>query len=126
AARVHGHPDRRLTLCGVTGTNGKSTVVALLAAILEVAGRPCGTLGTLGYAFAGEETPGEHTTPESPDFFAALGRMVDAGARAAVVEVSSHALALERVSAARFALGVFTNLSQDHLDFHDDLESYFA
>ncbi|MGH9379400.1 MAG: UDP-N-acetylmuramoyl-L-alanyl-D-glutamate--2,6-diaminopimelate ligase [Thermoanaerobaculia bacterium] len=126
AARVHGHPDARLLMAGVTGTNGKSTVVALLASILEAAGSPCGRLGTLGYRFRDLEIPGEHTTPEAPDLFAALAAFADAGARAAALEVSSHALELARVTAARFDLAVFTNLTRDHLDFHHDVESYFV
>lgn len=126
AARVHDHPDGRLLTAGVTGTNGKSTVVALLASILDAAGRPTARLGTLGYRFRDVELTAEHTTPEAPDLFAALEAFADAGAQAAVMEVSSHALALERVTAARFDLAVFTNLTRDHLDFHHDVEDYFA
>lgn len=126
AARVHDHPDARLLTAGITGTNGKSTVVALLASILDASGRPSARLGTLGYRFRDVELAAEHTTPEAPDLFAALAAFADAGAEAAVMEVSSHALALERVTAARFDLAVFTNLTRDHLDFHHDVEDYFA
>lgn len=126
AARAYGHPDRELTLAGVTGTNGKSTVAALVAAILAAAGRPAGLLGTLGYEFAGERFGGGRTTPEASDLFHTLRRMCDRGARAAAMEVSSHALALGRVSGAAFDVAVFTNLTRDHLDFHRDLDDYFA
>nr|XP_061799075.1 UDP-N-acetylmuramoyl-L-alanyl-D-glutamate--2,6-diaminopimelate ligase-like [Nerophis lumbriciformis] len=126
ASRLYGHPDRELLLAGITGTNGKSTVVALLAAILEAAGRPAGRLGTLGYVFGDQSYAGKHTTPEAPEFFRALRLMRDAGAAAAVMEVSSHALDMGRVNGASFAVAAFTNLSRDHLDFHGDMEAYFA
>lgn len=126
AARLHDHPDRELTLVGVTGTNGKSTIVAVVAALLEAAGRPAGVLGTLGYRFRTRTFPGERTTPESPDLFAMLRAMRQAGAEAAAMEVSSHGLELHRVEGALFDVAVFTNLTRDHLDFHGDMESYFA
>ncbi len=126
AARVYGHPDRELVMAGVTGTNGKSTVVALLAAMLEAAGKPAATLGTLGYRFGELRLAAERTTPEASELFRLLREMRDAGAAAAALEVSSHALSLGRVSGARFDLAVFTNLTRDHLDFHRDLEEYFA
>jgi len=130
AAPLYGHPDRALTLVGVTGTNGKSTVVELCAAILEAAGLPCGRIGTLGYSFAGADlssgSPAERTTPEASDFFRLLALMRDRGARAVAMEVSSHALVQGRVKGARFDIALFTNLTRDHLDFHGDLESYFA
>ncbi len=133
AARLYGRPHERLLLVGVTGTNGKSTVIALVARMLEVAGRPTGVVGTLGYRFGDRRFDAElatglrrPTTPEAPDLYRALDRMAAAGARAAVMEVSSHALAQERVAGAEFDLGVFTNLTRDHLDFHGDLEQYFA
>lgn len=126
AARVYGAPDRRLVLVGVTGTNGKSTVTALVAAMLEAAGRSTATLGTLGYRFRQHEIQGARTTPEASDLFRLLAAMHQEGAQAAVMEVSSHALSLGRVAGAHFDVAVFTNLSHDHLDFHGDLESYFA
>lgn len=127
AAPLYGHPDRALTLIGVTGTNGKSTVVELCANILEAAGLPCGRIGTLGYTFAGEDLqPAGRTTPEASDLFRLLAGMRDRGARAAAMEVSSHALVQGRVKGARFDVGVFTNLTRDHLDFHGDFESYYA
>lgn len=126
AARIYGHPDRELTTVGVTGTNGKSTVTALVAAILEAAGRPAGVIGTLGYRFGALRFDGERTTPEASDLFRMLRRMRDAGARAAALEVSSHALALGRVAGASFDVAVFTNLTRDHFDFHRGFEDYFA
>jgi len=126
AARVYRHPDRELVLAGVTGTNGKSTVAALLARILEAAGRPAGLIGTLGTRFRDLEESLGRTTPEASDFFRLLRRMRDAGARAAAMEVSSHALVLGRVAGARFDLALFTNLTRDHFDFHAGFEDYFA
>lgn len=130
AAPLYGHPDRALTLVGVTGTNGKSTVVELCANILESAGLPCGRIGTLGYTFDGDDLaagrPAERTTPEASDLFRLLAAMRDRGARAAAMEVSSHALVQGRVRGARFDVGLFTNLTRDHLDFHGDFETYYA
>jgi UDP-N-acetylmuramoyl-L-alanyl-D-glutamate--2,6-diaminopimelate ligase len=126
AAEVYGHPDRELILAGVTGTNGKSTVATLIAAILDTAGLPAGFVGTLGYRFGAQSFPGGRTTPEASDLFRTLRRMRDAGARGVAMEVSSHALDIGRVKGAQFDVGVFTNLTRDHLDFHPDMESYFA
>jgi UDP-N-acetylmuramoyl-L-alanyl-D-glutamate--2,6-diaminopimelate ligase len=126
AAAVYGHPDRELVLAGVTGTNGKSTVATLIAAVLDAAGLPAGFLGTLGYRFGSQRFPGGHTTPEASDLFRTLRRMRDAGARAVAMEVSSHALDMGRVAGAAFDVAVFTNLTRDHLDYHPDMESYFA
>jgi len=126
AARAYRHPDRELILAGVTGTNGKSTVATLLAAILEQAGHPTGFIGTLGYRLRGATFPGERTTPEASDLFRTLRAMRDAGASAVAMEVSSHALEQGRADGAAFDLALFTNLSRDHLDLHGDMESYFA
>jgi UDP-N-acetylmuramoyl-L-alanyl-D-glutamate--2,6-diaminopimelate ligase len=127
AARAYGHPDRELLLAGVTGTNGKSTVATLLAAIVERAtGRPAGFIGTLGYRLGGEPFPGERTTPEASDLFRTLRQMRERGAAGVAMEVSSHALMLHRVDGASFDVGVFTNLTRDHLEFHGDMEGYFA
>jgi UDP-N-acetylmuramoyl-L-alanyl-D-glutamate--2,6-diaminopimelate ligase len=118
AASVFGHPSRDdLTVVGVTGTNGKTTVTHLLAPILNVAGLPCGVIGTLS---------GTHTTPEAPDLQRELRRFVDDGKSSVAMEVSSHALALRRVDGTRFAAAVFTNLGRDHLDLHESQERYFA
>lgn len=126
ADRFFGHPSGRLRAVGITGTNGKTTTAYLLRAIFEAAGWRCGLLGTVVYSFGGQDRPADRTTPEAPDLQQMLRRMVDEGCAAAVMEVSSHALALHRVDAMTFAAGVFTNLTRDHLDFHKDMESYFA
>jgi UDP-N-acetylmuramoyl-L-alanyl-D-glutamate--2,6-diaminopimelate ligase len=126
AARFYGHPDRELVLAGVTGTNGKSTVTALLQAILDAAGRPAGILGTLGYRFRDRAFGGERTTPEAADLLRTLREMRELGAQAVAMEVSSHALAQGRVAGVEFDLGVFTNLTRDHFDFHPSFADYFA
>lgn len=129
-APLYGHPDRAMKMVGVTGTNGKSTVIELCAAILDSAGLPCGRIGTLGYTFGGEDLssgrPAERTTPEASDLFRLLAAMRDRGAAATAMEVSSHALVQGRVRGARFDVAIFTNLTRDHLDFHGDLDAYFA
>lgn len=117
AAAFWGHPSRRLQVVGVTGTNGKTTTTWLLRAILEVAGRPTGVIGTLG---------GPRTTPESTELQAMLAELADRGTAAVAMEVSSHALALSRVEGTSFAVAVFTNLSRDHLNFHATMADYFA
>ncbi len=126
AARLLGHPELELVMAAVTGTNGKSTVAALTAAILEAAGRPTALLGTLGYRFRDDELEAGRTTPEAPETLRLLRRWRGRGAEAASMEASSHALALERLSGLTFDVAVFTNLTQDHFDFHRDFESYFA
>jgi UDP-N-acetylmuramoyl-L-alanyl-D-glutamate--2,6-diaminopimelate ligase len=113
-------------MAGVTGTNGKSTVATLLAAIFEAAGHPAGFLGTLGYRFRDKTYAGGHTTPEASELFRILRRMRDEGAQAVAMEVSSHALGFGRVAGASFDAAVFTNLTRDHLDYHPDMEDYFA
>jgi UDP-N-acetylmuramoyl-L-alanyl-D-glutamate--2,6-diaminopimelate ligase len=126
AARAYGHPDRELILVAVTGTNGKSTVATLLTAILGVAtGQPAGFIGTLGYHLGGKPFPGERTTPEASDLFRTLREMRDQGAVGVAMEVSSHALDLHRVDGAAFDVGIFTNLTRDHLDFHGGMEAYY-
>ena len=117
ASKIYGDPSRTLAVFGVTGTNGKTTTTWLIHAILEHAGVACGLLGTLS---------GAHTTPEAPAFQARLAEFRDDGKRAAAVEVSSHALALHRVDATWFTVGIFTNLSRDHLDLHGNEDNYFA
>ncbi len=122
---IAGDPQDRLDLAGVTGTNGKSTVVALLARCLEADGRPCGVFGTLGYRIGAEERSAARTTPEATDLAPMLAALVAEGGRAAAMEVSSHALALDRVAGLRFQAAVFTNLTRDHLDYHGTTEAYF-
>jgi UDP-N-acetylmuramoyl-L-alanyl-D-glutamate--2,6-diaminopimelate ligase len=124
AAEETGHPSRELTMIGVTGTNGKTTTTHLLQAALEAAGHRAGVIGTVGYRFGAETEPAPHTTPEAPELQRTLRSWKDRGATAVAMEVSSHALAFERTYGTAFDSGVFTNLTQDHLDFHETLESY--
>ena len=124
AARFHGHPSRQFRLVGVTGTNGKTTTATLVETILSTAGRRTGLLGTIEYRCGEATFPGERTTPESSDLQELFRRMRELGAWAAAMEVSSHALALHRVEGCEFDVGIFTNLTQDHLDFHGSLEAY--
>jgi UDP-N-acetylmuramoyl-L-alanyl-D-glutamate--2,6-diaminopimelate ligase len=127
AARLYGQPDRELVTVGVTGTNGKSTTVELVAAMLDAAGTPCARLGTLGARFAGYAGAGsERTTPEASDLYRQLAELAAAGARGVAMEVSSHALAQGRVRGVAFDAAAFTNLSRDHFDFHCDYDDYFA
>lgn len=125
ARRLHGQPDEQLALIGVTGTNGKTTTTTLIRQLLRGAGIGCGLVGTVLNAAGDQETEATRTTPESPAFYRWLRRSLDAGDAASAVEVSSHALCLDRVHAARFRVGVFTNLTQDHLDYHTTMEAYF-
>jgi UDP-N-acetylmuramoyl-L-alanyl-D-glutamate--2,6-diaminopimelate ligase len=126
ADAFYGHPSRELAVVGITGTNGKTTTAFLMHAILEAALGPAGLLGTIESRIGGVVEPVARTTPESVDLQAILRRMADAGDRACAMEVSSHALELHRVAGVRFAAAGFTNLTQDHLDFHPDMEAYFA
>jgi UDP-N-acetylmuramoyl-L-alanyl-D-glutamate--2,6-diaminopimelate ligase len=125
AARFHGDPTAELLVAGITGTNGKTTTAFLVRDVLETAGVPTGLLGTVKQVVGGVEEPVVHTTPEAIDLQATFRRMADGGDAACVMEVSSHALELGRAAGIRFACRVFTNLTQDHLDFHDDMEAYF-
>jgi UDP-N-acetylmuramoyl-L-alanyl-D-glutamate--2,6-diaminopimelate ligase len=125
AAEVHGHPSESLTVIGVTGTNGKTTVTYMLEAIAGAAGRICGLVGTTGARIDGRAIPVARTTPESSDLQRLLADMRDRHVDIAALEVSSHALAMGRVDGVSFTVGAFTNLSQDHLDFHVDMEDYY-
>jgi UDP-N-acetylmuramoyl-L-alanyl-D-glutamate--2,6-diaminopimelate ligase len=125
AARFHGDPTNELRVAGITGTNGKTTTAFLLREILEAAGVRCGLLGTVKQVVGGVEEEVERTTPEAIDLQATFRRMLDGGDSACAMEVSSHALALHRADAIRFDVALFTNLTQDHLDFHADMEDYF-
>ncbi|HZE58462.1 MAG TPA: UDP-N-acetylmuramoyl-L-alanyl-D-glutamate--2,6-diaminopimelate ligase [Chthoniobacterales bacterium] len=118
-------PARRLKLAAVTGTNGKTTTTFLIKHICERAGLRCGLLGTVRYEIADRVLPAVRTTPESLDVYDLLAQMVNAGCKAAALEVSSHALAQERVRGIEWDVAVFTNLTQDHLDFHGTMENYF-
>ncbi len=116
AAEIADHPSRTLATVGITGTNGKTTTAAVMASIFEAAGRPCGVIGTLH---------GARTTPEAPELQSVLSEFVASGRTAAVLEVSSHALAMHRVDGTEFDAVVFTNLGHDHLDLHGSQEEYF-
>jgi len=124
AAEVHDNPSSHLKLVGVTGTNGKTTVTHYIESITTGAGIKCGLIGTIQTRAAGQVFSSERTTPESSDFQRLLGAMRDLGCGVVAAEVSSHALALDRVAATHFEVAAFTNLSQDHLDFHGDMKSY--
>jgi UDP-N-acetylmuramoyl-L-alanyl-D-glutamate--2,6-diaminopimelate ligase len=126
ASAIYGRPSDRLRLIGVTGTNGKTTVAYLVEAGLRSAGVRTGLLGTVETRVGQERIPSVRTTPEAPDLQALLAVMAERGAEAVAMEISSHALALGRVGGCRFRVAGFTNLSQDHLDFHGSLENYFA
>jgi UDP-N-acetylmuramoyl-L-alanyl-D-glutamate--2,6-diaminopimelate ligase len=126
AAEFFGNPSREMQVIGITGTNGKTTTSYLIDAIFEAAGIRCGLLGTVTYRIGERSFAATRTTPEAPAVQAFLRQMVTAGCGACVMEVSSHALALHRVDGVDFAAGVFTNLTRDHLDFHGDMERYFA
>jgi UDP-N-acetylmuramoyl-L-alanyl-D-glutamate--2,6-diaminopimelate ligase len=126
AAAFHGDPSDELLLVGITGTNGKTTTSYLLASIFEAAGIRCGRVGTVGYRIGSREVDAARTTPEAPELQRMLRDMVTQGCGACVMEVSSHALALRRADHLHFAAAVFTNLTRDHLDFHRDMEEYFA
>ena len=125
SAAFFGHPARSLMVAGVTGTNGKTTTTYLLESIFEAAGYRAGLIGTTGIRIGGAPLPAEHTTPEAPDLHRLLARMRDDGVGAVAMEVSSHGLDQHRVGGVRYACAVFTNLSQDHLDYHGTLEDYF-
>ncbi len=125
SAEVYGHPSEHMTLLGVTGTSGKTTVTYMLEKGLEAAGAKVGLIGTTGTKILGEYVPTSLTTPEAPTLQALFRRMLQAGVTHVVMEVSSHALMLGRVSGTSFDVAGFTNLSQDHLDFHKTMEEYF-
>ncbi|MEI6339428.1 MAG: UDP-N-acetylmuramoyl-L-alanyl-D-glutamate--2,6-diaminopimelate ligase, partial [Verrucomicrobiota bacterium] len=126
AAAFHDHPAGKLKVMGVTGTNGKTTTAFLLKHLLDADQRRCGLIGTIKYCIGDEEMDAPRTTPESSDLQALLARMVDAGSKAVAMEVSSHALVQHRVRGIEFDAAVFTNLTQDHLDYHKTMEAYFA
>ncbi|MBN1780200.1 UDP-N-acetylmuramoyl-L-alanyl-D-glutamate--2,6-diaminopimelate ligase [bacterium] len=122
--RFHECPDESLIMMGVTGTNGKTTVSYLMESIMNAAGRSCGLLGTVAYRWPGTQQTASHTTPDAGHLFQILRSMADEGVQCVSMEVSSHALELHRVNGIRFRSAVFTNLTQDHLDFHPDFDAY--
>ncbi len=125
AAALAGDPSRHLRVVGITGTNGKTTSAYLMRAVFEAAGMPCGLVGTVETVAGGRALAASHTTPGPVDLQRLFATMAAAGDRACAMEVSSHALAQQRVAGVRFAAAVFTNLTQDHLDYHRDFEDYF-
>src|SRR6187399_3412831 len=126
SATFYGHPARKLKLAAVTGTNGKTTTTFLIKHICDNAGLRCGLIGTVRYEIGERILPAIRTTPESLDLQELLAQMANAGCKAAAMEVSSHALAQERTRGLEWNVAVFTNLTQDHLDFHGTMENYFA
>jgi len=124
AAEFYGNPTAKLPLIGITGTNGKTTTTYLIEAILHAAGIPAAVLGTISYRFGETRIEASHTTPESTELQAIFSRLAAAGARAFVMEVSSHALEQRRVDGCQFDVGIFSNLTRDHLDYHSTMESY--
>ncbi len=125
SAVFYGAPSERMTVVGITGTNGKTTVAYLLEAIFTEAGFKTGVIGTINYRYAGSVYPAPHTTPESPELSRILKEMADAGVTHCIMEVSSHALSQKRVNGCRFDAAVFMNLTHEHLDYHDTMEEYF-
>jgi UDP-N-acetylmuramoyl-L-alanyl-D-glutamate--2,6-diaminopimelate ligase len=126
SANFYGRPGERLAVTGITGTNGKSTTAFILDSILDSAGRKSALIGTIEYRVAGRVLPAPHTTPEALDLNRILAEAVGNGATEAVMEVSSHALAQQRVYGIPFDVAVFTNLTRDHLDYHHTMDEYFA
>ena len=125
ARSFYKNPQREITLIGVTGTNGKTTVTYILESLLKAAGFESGVIGTINYRYKGELIKAENTTPDALFIYGLLRKMADSGVTHVVMEVSSHALYLNRVMPADYDYAVFTNLSQDHLDFHSNMEDYF-
>src|SRR5881409_2304419 len=125
ATAFYGNPERKLKLAAVTGTNGKTTTTFLIKHICENAGLRCGLIGTVRYEIGERILPAIRTTPESLDLQELLAQIANAGCKAAAVEVSSHALAQDRTRGLEWNVAVFTNLTQDHLDFHGTMENYF-
>ena len=123
---ILGHPEKRLQLIGITGTNGKTTTAFLIEALLNAAARTTVLVGTIEYHVAGDVRPSVHTTPESMDLFELMAEGAGLGATELVTEVSSHALDQGRAAGVNFDVAVFTNLTQDHLDYHRTMEKYFA
>ncbi len=125
SAAFYGHPSRKMTMVGVTGTNGKTTTTHLMKSLLDANNKTAGLIGTIEYIIGNERTPATHTTPESLELQGLFARMVESGCKSAVMEVSSHALQQHRADSIDFSVAVFTNLSQDHLDYHGTMEEYY-
>ena len=125
ASIIFGRPSDKIILIGLTGTNGKTTTAYLMEEILKKAGLNPGVMGTINFRWPGVEKPAPNTTPEGPVLSSCLAEMIGCGSKAAVLEVSSHALSLGRVTGLGFETALFTNLSRDHMDFHSDMEDYY-
>jgi UDP-N-acetylmuramoyl-L-alanyl-D-glutamate--2,6-diaminopimelate ligase len=126
SAEFFSHPSREITLVGITGTNGKTTTSYLIESIIRAAGKDVGVIGTINYRVRGKERPAPTTTPQSYDLQQLLREMITEGVQYVVMEVSSHALDQERVRGCHFDVGVFTNITPEHLDYHEDMDGYFA
>jgi UDP-N-acetylmuramoyl-L-alanyl-D-glutamate--2,6-diaminopimelate ligase len=126
ADEFFGHPSKELKAAAVTGTNGKTTVTYLIKCICEEAGSPTGVIGTVGYSFKGKEFPAANTTPGPIELQSLLRQMADSGCAYCIMEASSHGISQQRVRAIDFIAAIFTNLTQDHLDYHRNMENYFA
>lgn len=124
-SKIHGEPSKKLKLIGVTGTNGKTTTTTIIKQILEYAGNKCGLIGTIQNEIGEIKLPAKHTTPDPGELHVLFSKMVKAGCNYAVMEVSSHALDQHRLDGCFFEVGAFTNLTQDHLDYHKTMENYF-
>jgi UDP-N-acetylmuramoyl-L-alanyl-D-glutamate--2,6-diaminopimelate ligase len=125
SAKFYNYPDKELTIVGVTGTNGKTTVTYMIESIFSNSGIECGVIGTINYRYKGKIVDATNTTPQSLDIYRIMRHMVDEGVKYLLMEVSSHALELGRVYGIEFDIAVFTNLTREHLDFHKNFESYF-
>ncbi|MDR3307193.1 MAG: UDP-N-acetylmuramoyl-L-alanyl-D-glutamate--2,6-diaminopimelate ligase [Endomicrobium sp.] len=125
SAKFYNYPDRELNVIGVTGTNGKTTIAYMIDSVLSHAGVDCGVMGTINYRYGDKVVEAQNTTPQAPDIYRIMREMLDAGVKHIVMEVSSHALSLGRVYGIDFDITVFTNLTQDHLDFHKTMGRYF-
>ncbi len=126
SARLAGDPAKKINLVGITGTNGKTTIAFLLDEVIRRLAPPSAMMGTVVYQVGDEVRPARHTTPEAPELQRFLARAVEVGCRFGALEASSHGVSLGRLEGCEFACAVFTNLSRDHLDFHGDMETYFA
>jgi UDP-N-acetylmuramoyl-L-alanyl-D-glutamate--2,6-diaminopimelate ligase len=126
AARFYSYPSEKLTMIGITGTNGKTTTTYLIERMLNASDIPCGVIGTINYRYGDKSFDNPMTTPESMDLHRILSEMIDDGISHVIMETSSHAIDLNRISDIFFRIGIFTNLSQDHLDYHGDMNSYWA
>ncbi len=125
SAQFYNHPSQNLKVVGITGTNGKTTTAFMVRAIMEAADLPCGLLGTVQYQIGQRVIPAARTTPESVEIQEMMSQMLRAGCGGVSMEVSSHALDQSRVAEVDFDVAVFTNLSQDHLDYHGTMKNYF-